>query len=139
MAQPRVTDPPRLNLNPPQQVSTPPGHYSNPLDNMIAVASRLAALPVEAESPAVVGPRKDVELLQTAVAQQAAYSYSRERIHSTPRQSRSYNRHIELPAVSSSERRCDLPVGITRRVMITTSRIWWIRPGLVKRWSWWLS
>ena len=37
--QPCVADPPRLNLTPPQQVSTPPGHYSNPLDNMIVVAS----------------------------------------------------------------------------------------------------
>ena len=36
--QPRVMDPPRQNNNPPQHVPTPPGHYSNPLDNMIVVA-----------------------------------------------------------------------------------------------------
>jgi len=101
--QPRVADPPRLNLTPPQRVPTPPGHFSNPLDNMIAAASRLAALPVQGESPAVVEARKALELLQTAVAHQAAYSHSREKIHSTPRPSRSYSRHLESPAVSSSE------------------------------------
>ena len=53
-AQPRTTEPPRLNTTPPQYVPTPPGHYSNPLDNMIAAATRLAALPVVGESPAVI-------------------------------------------------------------------------------------
>jgi hypothetical protein len=52
---------------------------------MIAVAWRLAALRVEGESPAAIKARKAVELLQTEVAQQVAYSYSRERIHSIPR------------------------------------------------------
>jgi hypothetical protein len=52
-----------------------------------------------------------MELLQTMVVQQAAYSYSRERIHSTPRQSRSYSWRIELPAVSSSERHNNQPRG----------------------------
>ena len=61
--QPRAVDSPRVDLTPPQQVSTPPGHYSNPLDNMIAAASRLAALPVEGKSPAAVKARKVVELL----------------------------------------------------------------------------
>ena len=103
-AQPHVADPPRVNSIPPQRVSTPPGHFSNPLDNMIAMASRLAALPVTGESPEAVEAQKAVEHLQTAVAQQAAYSYSRDRIHSTPRQSRSYTQHIESPTVSSSER-----------------------------------
>ena len=37
--QPRATFPPRLNLTPPQHVLTPSGHYSNPLDNMIAAAT----------------------------------------------------------------------------------------------------
>ena len=52
-----------------------------------------------------------MELLQTAVAQQAAYLYSRERIHSTPRHSRSYSWRIESPAVSSSEQRRNQPRG----------------------------
>ena len=67
MAQPCVIDPPRLHLTPPQQVLTPPGHFSNPLDNMIAAASRLAALPIEGESRAAVEARKAVELLQLEV------------------------------------------------------------------------
>ena len=46
LVQPRVADPPHLNLTPPQHVSMPPGHYSNPPDNMVAAATRLAALPV---------------------------------------------------------------------------------------------
>ena len=69
LAQPRTTEPPRLNTTPPQHVLTPPGHYSNPLDNMITAATRLAALPVEGESPAAMEIRRAGELLQTAVAQ----------------------------------------------------------------------
>ena len=86
-AQPRTTEPPCLNNTLPQHVPTPPGHYSNPLDNMIAAATRLAALPVEGESPVAVQTRRARELLQTALVQQEAYSYSCERIHSTPRPS----------------------------------------------------
>ena len=43
--------------------------------------------------------------------QQQGYSYSRERIHSTPRPSRSYSRHINEPAVSSSGRNHSPPHG----------------------------
>ena len=107
--QPPVTDPLHLNNIPPQYVPTPPGHYSNPLDNMLTAASRLAALPVEGESPAAVETRRARELLQTALVQQEAYSYSRERIHSTPRPSWSYSRHINSPAISSSDRRRNQP------------------------------
>ena len=52
-----------------------------------------------------VETRNVIELLRMAVAQQAAYSYSSDHVHSTPRQSRSYSQCIELPTVSSSERR----------------------------------
>ena len=34
-----VMGPPRVNMAPPQYVPTPPGHYSNPLENMIAAAT----------------------------------------------------------------------------------------------------
>ena len=67
--QPRTMDPPRLDMTPPQHVPTPPGHYSNPLDNLIATATRLAALPVEGESPTAVEMRRARELLQTALDQ----------------------------------------------------------------------
>ena len=49
--QPRVMGPPRLNTAPPPYVPTPPGHYSNPVENMIATAARLAALPAYGNSP----------------------------------------------------------------------------------------
>ena len=81
------------------------------MDNIVAAASRLAALPIEGESPVAVETRRARELLQTALTQQQAYSYSRERIHSTPRPSRSYSRHIDEPAVSSSARNRDAPRG----------------------------
>ena len=79
--QPRVMDPPRQTDNLPQYVTTPPGHFSSPLDNMIAAASRLAAIPMEGDSLAAVETRRARDLLQTAVVQQQAYSYSRDRIH----------------------------------------------------------
>ena len=52
--QPRVMEPPRMNTAPPHYVPTPPGHYSNPLENMIPVAARLAALPADGDSPTAV-------------------------------------------------------------------------------------
>ena len=65
--QPRTMDPPRQNNIVPQYVPTPPGHYSNPLDNIVAAASRLAALPTDGESPVVIETRRVKELLQTAI------------------------------------------------------------------------
>ena len=70
LAQPRTTEPPRMNNTPPQHVPTPSGHYSNPLDNMITAATQLAALPVDGDSLAAVETRRVRELLQTALAQQ---------------------------------------------------------------------
>ena len=102
-AQPRVTAPPYGNMAPPRYVPTPPGHFSNPMENLIAASARLAALPVD-------GSR---ELVQTALAQQEAYSYSRDRIHSTPRphQSPSYSRHMESEALSSNAQHRNQPGG----------------------------
>ena len=65
--QPRVTDPLRLNNIPPQYVPKPLGHYSNPLDNMIAAATRLASLPVDGESLVEIETRRARELLQTVL------------------------------------------------------------------------
>ena len=107
-----MMNPPRQNNVVPQYVPTPPGHYSNPLDNMVAAASRLAALPTDRESPVAIETRRARELLQTALNQQQAYSHSRERIHSTPpHPSRSYSRHIDEPVASSSARHCNSPRG----------------------------
>ena len=66
--QPRVMEPPRMNTAPPQYVPTPPGHYSNPLENMIAAVARLAALPTEGDSPMAIETQRVRELLQTALA-----------------------------------------------------------------------
>ena len=69
---PRAMDPPpppRQNDIPSRHVSTPPGHYSNPLDNIVAAASRLAALPIDGESPVAVETRRARVLLQTALTQ----------------------------------------------------------------------
>ena len=109
--QPRVMDPPRWTDNPPQYAATPPGHFYSPLDNMIAAASRLAAIPMEGDSLAAIETRRARDLLQTAVVQQQAYSYSRDRAHSTPHPSKSYSRHMVEPAVSRSARRRAAPRG----------------------------
>jgi len=52
--QPRVMYSPRRTENPPQYITMPPGHFSSPLDNMIAIASRLAAISMEGDSLAAV-------------------------------------------------------------------------------------
>src|SRR3954463_5171772 len=101
--QPRIIDLPRYNPEP-RIVTTPPDHSSNPLDNLVAAAARLEAIPVEGDSLQAIETRRVKELLRTALVQQEAYSYSRERIHSTPRPIRSYNRHLEEQAESSNAR-----------------------------------
>ena len=68
--QPRPIDPPHQNNVLSQHVPTPPGHYSNPMDNIVAAASRLAALPIEGESLVAVETRRARELVQTALTQQ---------------------------------------------------------------------
>ena len=72
--QPRVMGPPHTNTAPPRYVPTPPGHFSNPLENLIAASARLTALPVDGDSPTAVETRRVRELLQTALAQQEAYT-----------------------------------------------------------------
>ena len=80
------------------------------MDNLVAAAAQLEAIPIEGDSPHAVETRRVKELLRTALAQQEAYSYSRDRIHSTPLPSQSYSRHMEEPTVSSNER-CGAPCG----------------------------
>lgn len=75
------------------------------MDNLVAAAARLEAIPIEGDSPQAVETRWVKELLRTSLVQQEAYSYSNDRIHSTPRPSWSYSRHMDEPAVSSNERR----------------------------------
>src|SRR4051812_33946224 len=107
--QPRVADLPPPNPEP-RVVNVPSDHYSNPLDNLVAAAARLEAIPIEGDSLQAVETRRVKELLRTALAQQETYSYSRERIHSTPRPNRSYSRHMEEQAESSNTR-CGVPRG----------------------------
>ena len=100
----RAMDPPHIITAPPHYVPTPPGHFSNPLENLIAASACLVALPMEGDSQTAIEIWRVRELLQIALAQQDAYSYSRDRIHSTPRpsQSPSYNRHMESADMSSN-------------------------------------
>ena len=100
-----------MSMPPPRYVPVPPGHFSNPMENLIAASARLAALLVDGDDPTAVETRRVRELLQTALAQQETYSYSRDMIHSTPppwlvppRQNRSpsYSRHMESEALSSN-------------------------------------
>ena len=59
-------DPPRQNTVIPRDALTPPGHYSNPMDNLVAAAARLEAIPIEGDSPQAVETRQVKELLMTA-------------------------------------------------------------------------
>ena len=52
--QPRQMDPPRQNIIILQDALTPQDHYSNPMDNLVAAAARLEAIPIEGDSPQAV-------------------------------------------------------------------------------------
>ena len=69
-------EPPQQDIVMPPLVQTPPGHYLNPMDNLVAAAARLEAIPVEGDSPQAVETRRVKELLRTALIQQEAYSYN---------------------------------------------------------------
>ena len=62
-------EPPRVNTAPPHYTPVPPGHFSNPLEDLIAASARLVALPMEGDSPMAIETRRVRELLQTALAQ----------------------------------------------------------------------
>ena len=90
------------------------------MENLIAASARLEALPVDGDDSTAVETRRIRELVQTALAQQETYSYSRDRIHSTPppwlapprqNQSPSYNKHMESEALSSNAQRRNQPGG----------------------------
>ena len=45
LAQHREMPPPHVSMAPPRYVPIPEGHFSNPMENLIAASARLAALP----------------------------------------------------------------------------------------------
>ena len=61
--QPQAMEPPRVNTAPPHYTPTPPGHFPSPLENLIATSARLAALPMEGDSPSAIETRRVRELL----------------------------------------------------------------------------
>lgn len=83
---------------------TPAGHFTKPLDNLLVATTNLAALPIMGHSPIKFEARNAIEMLKIAVTQQANYSHSRERLHSTPAPGRSRSHHVDSPDVSSSTR-----------------------------------
>ena len=108
--------PPHMSVAPPRYVPIPEGHFSNPMENLIAASARLAALPVGGDDPTVVETRRIRELIQTALAQQEIYSYNRDRFNSAPppwmvpprqNRSQSYSRHIGSEVLSRDVQRRD--------------------------------
>ena len=121
--QPQVTAPLYGNMEPPRYVPIPQGHFSNPMENLITASARLTALPVDGDDPTAVETWRIRELVQTALAQQETYSYSRDMILSIPppwlappRQNRSpsYSRHMESEALLATPSAVTSPVAITR-------------------------
>ncbi|KAI5000110.1 hypothetical protein ZWY2020_004699 [Hordeum vulgare] len=66
---------------------TPRGHFSNPVDNVLAATRHLESLPIHGNTPAEIEARNAIEMLKTAVVQNAQFSHSPERLHSTPQAS----------------------------------------------------
>ena len=61
---------------------TPRGHFSNPVDNVLAATRHLESLPIHGNTPAEIEARNAIEMLKTAVVQNAQFSHSPERLHS---------------------------------------------------------
>ncbi|KAI5020702.1 hypothetical protein ZWY2020_045590 [Hordeum vulgare] len=67
---------------------TPQGHFSNPVDNVLAATRHLESLSIYGNSPAEIEARNAIEMLKTTVVQNAQFSHSLDRLHSTPQASR---------------------------------------------------
>lgn len=81
------------------------GHFSNPVDNVLAATRHLESLPIYGNSQAEIEARNAIEMLKTAVVQHAQYSHGLDRLHSTPQASHTRSRHEDLPVVNSGLRR----------------------------------
>lgn len=87
----------------PERFHTSAGHYSNPIDNVLAATHNLAMIPINGNSPLEIEARKGIDMLKTSVTQQANYSNMTNRLPSTPYNSRSgRNRHGDSPAPAES-------------------------------------
>lgn len=60
---------PHLVQTPLQHILTPPGHFSYPVVNLVAAATRLTAFPITGESLLMVQARNAIKLLQTVIVQ----------------------------------------------------------------------
>ena len=94
----------------PQRFHTPQGHYVSPVENLFAATNILARLAPAGNTPMDREARRAIEMLSTAVIQQANMSEHAGRLHSTPYNSRATAErsiHAESPhvATSSSARR----------------------------------
>ena len=78
---------------------TPPGHYNNPTDNMYAATLALDRIPL-GDSPREVETRRTIDMLRTAIVQQANYPDNRSGLHGTP-----YNSRSRQHEASSARRR----------------------------------
>ena len=104
------------------------------MDNLVAAAARLEAIPIECDSPQAVETRRVKELLRTALVQQEAYSYSRAGSTRPP---------VQAGAIADiwMNRQCrvmndvEYPVATTRRVVLITLRKWWTGPERTGRLS----
>ncbi|KAI4981570.1 hypothetical protein ZWY2020_022062 [Hordeum vulgare] len=84
---------------------TPQGHFSNPMDNVLAATRHLESLPIYGNSTGEVEARNAIEMLKTALVQHAQYSHSLDQLHYTPQASHTRSRHEDQPAVTSGQRR----------------------------------
>ncbi|KAI4965143.1 hypothetical protein ZWY2020_057383 [Hordeum vulgare] len=90
---------------------TPRGHFSNPVNNVLAAIRHLESLPIYGNTPAEIEARNAIEMLKMVVVQHMQYSHSLDRLHSTPQASHTRSRHEDFPAVTSGSWRlpqCDL-------------------------------
>ena len=83
-------------LPPVPRFHTPAGHYRNPADNLYAATVALDRIPL-GDSPAAIETRQAIEMLRTAVAQQAQYPHRKSALHSTTYRSHPRSYHGESP------------------------------------------
>src|SRR4051812_35612148 len=64
-----------------EQLYIPPGHFSNPMENIMAATQYLNSLPIPGNSPGERVARQAIAWLQTTITQQAQYSVSCPHLH----------------------------------------------------------
>ena len=140
---PQQSTPPGFNIpnqsTPPSRSDRfhmPPNHYNNPTTNVMAATRLLTNAPIYGGTPADQATQQAMELLKTAMTQQAQYLQGHSHLHATPYQSMSWQAEMPGLAMSGSHRQHGEPQHPDpQRAVGFTNQPAYPAPSIVSSWQ----